>query len=792
MDAPREFLSTRPLSFKVSSESQDSSRILPTSPRKSAAEPEYVPIPTTASGTAITSPNLLNGVLRAASATISVSGQIFSIPSPDSCIFASSLAIASNYLGIFRLTSVEFPSIQQLEELFKSARSFFAPEAFEAAALESAKQFAWSDEILNRDRDLLLSLGSLDAVLTFHMDHHRTVGMNSSRVREWLSADPRLDLLVELADYGGVVDVDDDFIPFRHSGPLRPLQQRLLPVYRKHAHKLWSSGKGLLLRVSDIPPHILASMHTGNSCHLVPKPDTPEGRFIIDASNVSEGRIPLNGLSAKEKAIARYGQVVLPTIRDVLVGWNTYRLQWQLQWSDMIIFKEDIKGCFNQLRWSIPSAKLLGSMVDDDVVFVMVTGGFGHTSTPMQWDVFGQAIRRRVKHGSSPELAPTAPLCDQGPLLCPLDIYVDDSFGAGRPDHVQVARERVVLVTEGVLAPGTSISLEKRVLSPAADILGYHVDCITASIRPKDRAIDKLFFVLFSFDVKTAQPLVLWQCLSSLVNMYSHVVRGMRPFVAAIIHMTHRASGKYAKRAQASASAIFAIEMWRAAIILLASDYTCLAVPLDLFILSATLTTFQFKIISDASPWRLAAGLYDYDSGRLLCWSTLLLPFAPTDAHRFQTQREYLGHLFSLLLMLSHCKCNQLTQIVSYQWVNDNTGAIEWVNTHKCSSQSSLFACMAVSQLNLLTNIWAADAVHIPGETMGEIDAMSRIERQSDPFIACPSLTSDLFIPLEDPAIIELFRLCDPSVTQSSSVEHHSSFCDVLSRINRLITVLSH
>eukprot|EP01036_Dinobryon_divergens_P034933 gene34933-45212_t len=594
MDIPRECLNTKPLSLKFSSEFHDSSRILPTSSRKSAAEPEHVPVPMTAS------------------ATISVSGQSFSIPSPDSCIFASSIAIASNYLGIFRLTSVEFPSIQQLEELFESVRSFFAPEAFEKAALESANQFAWSDEILNRDRDLLLSLGSLDAVLTFHMDHHRTVGMNSSRVREWLFADPRLDLLIELADYGGVVDVDDDFIPFRHSGPLRPLQQRLLPVYRKHAHKLWSSGKGLLLRVSDIPPHILSSMHTGNSCHLVPKPDTPEGRFIIDASNVSEGRIPLNGLSAKEKAIARYGQ-------------------WQLQWSDMIIFKEDIKGCFNQLRWSIPSAKLLGSMVDDDVVFVMVTGGFGHTSTPMQWDVFGQAIRRRVKHGSSPELTPSAPLCDQGPLLCPLDIYVDDSFGAGRPDHVQIARERVVLVTEG--------------------------------------------------------------------------------------------------------------------------------------------------IISDASPWRLAAGLYDYGSGRLLCWSTLLLPFAPTDAHRFQTQREYLGHLFSLLLMLSHCKCNQLTQIVSYQWVNDNTGAIEWVNTHKCSSQSSLFVCMAVSQLNLLTNIWAADAVHIPGETMGEIDAMSRIERQGDPFIACPSLTSDLFIPLEDPDIIELFRLCDPSVTQSSPVEHHSNFC---------------
>ena len=40
----------------------------------------------------------------------------------------------------------------------------------------------------------------------------------------------------------------------------------------------------------------------------------------------------------------------------------------------------------------------------------------------------------------------------------------------------------------------------------------------------------------------------------------------------------------------------------------------------------------------------------------------------------------------------------------SYQWVNDNTGAIAWVNANKCSSLASSFACMAVSQLNMLTD----------------------------------------------------------------------------------------
>ena len=123
--------------------------------------------------------------------------------------------------------------------------------------------------------------------------------------------------LLTMATSGGEEDTDLDFVPFRHSGPLRPLQQRLLPVYRYHAYKMWCAGKGLLLRLADTPTTTLAEMHTGNSCHLVPKPDTPEGRFIIDASNVSEGRIPLNGDTTKAQAILRYGAV------STFAAWRT-------------------------------------------------------------------------------------------------------------------------------------------------------------------------------------------------------------------------------------------------------------------------------------------------------------------------------------------------------------------------------------------------------------------------------------------------------------------------------------
>ena len=55
-----------------------------------------------------------------------------------------------------------------------------------------------------------------------------------------------------------------------------------------------------------------------------------------------------------------------------------------------------------------------------------------------------------------------------------------------------------------------------------------------------------------------------------------------------------------------------------------------------------------------------------------------------------------------------------------------------WATNSKCSSQASAFACIAVTQLHLLSNLKVIDTVHLPGVLMGEIDAMSRREIHPD------------------------------------------------------------
>ena len=111
--------------------------------------------------------------------------------------------------------------------------------------------------------------------------------------------------------------------------------------------------------------------------------------------------------------------------------------------------------------------------------------------------------------------------------------------------------------------------------------------------------------------------------------------------------------------------------------------------------------------------------------------------------------------------------------------MNDNTGALEWAESHKCSSQSSLFAGMAVSQMHLLTDINIMEAVYLPGVQMGEIDAMSRRETHKDIESVCPSLLSSLFINLENDALLKLFSPCNPAAFQSDERDFHRTFLSI-------------
>eukprot|EP01036_Dinobryon_divergens_P061774 gene61774-biopygen27206 len=268
----------------------------------------------------------------------------------------------------------------------------------------------------------------------------------------------------------------------------------------------------------------------------------------------------------------------------------------------------------------------------------------------MVWSMIGDALHRYV----------------QALALCVIFTFVDDFFGAGTWKHAMEAQTHVHNAIRGTLGH-EGLSVKKNVFSQTAEILGYHVDFTTETVRPKTGAIEKLFFVLFCVTQSEPQTLRYWQCLASLVNMYS---MGGTP------------------------SALFEIQLWRAAIVIAIQDPTQMAVPLRTFVANPREKNAH-PIISDASPWRLCAALYHRDTGHLMAWTTYRLPYAKDIEARSQGHREYLGNLLALILLIRFHKTRAQwpRAPLEYYWVNDNQGALAWAEKKKCSSLASQYAC---------------------------------------------------------------------------------------------------
>ena len=149
-------------------------------------------------------------------------------------------------------------------------------------------------------------------------------------------------------------------------------------------------------------------------------------------------------------------------------------------------------------------------------------------------------------------------------------------------------------------------------------------------------------------DATIPQPLAYWQYLASLANLYSQVLHGMRPFVAPLTRMTHRENNNRPRKANAKAQ--FAIKIWRTIIIVAYVHPSSVAITIQEY-LGAPQHARHFIVITDASPWRLCAALYDPTSNELLSWTTYRLPYARDIRAQFQVQREYFGHLLATTLV---------------------------------------------------------------------------------------------------------------------------------------------
>jgi hypothetical protein len=91
---------------------------------------------------------------------------------------------------------------------------------------------------------------------------------------------------------------------------------------------------------------------------------------------------------------------------------------------------------------------------------------------------------------------------------------VDNIFGADSYNDTSKTQKIVYDTITAVLGP-EGISVKKNMHAQNAEILGILTDLCIATMRPKDNAIEKLFYVLFNVDAKKPQKRTYWQSLTS-------------------------------------------------------------------------------------------------------------------------------------------------------------------------------------------------------------------------------------------------------------------------------------
>jgi hypothetical protein len=290
----------------------------------------------------------------------------------------------------------------------------FDASTFVSKAIASSKNFQFPVTVLASDTAIYDSSESLEAAITAKQAGYLEHSINPERVHRLLDHHhPDFATVLEIATNGATIDEPEGFVRQPWPDPPREIVLRVPNNILMHANKFQKKGKAFVVEASSLRP---ADVKKIGFCdiHLTAKAGSDDGRFCHDLSNRLTG-LALNGGNAKELAIARYGQVHHPTISSLIDHWIQYNDEQGCSFSECFIFKDDISGCFPQLRIRPTDAPKIAVEIAFGLILIMINLCFGSTASSMIWDAVGRCSDDAIRKAISSVL----------------DRYVDDYIGYG-------------------------------------------------------------------------------------------------------------------------------------------------------------------------------------------------------------------------------------------------------------------------------------------------------------------------------------------------------------------------
>ena len=724
-------------------------------------------------------------------------------------IFAEAYTLAVQYLPLLSgpkqssdtsNTTAEMKAAK-LHDLFsRCSVEFNRGKQIEAACAAAADYVPDPSVPDTHQQEFLAANASLDLLIHQHHARHEPNRFNIERLKAFRSdINPEDYRRLEIIATDGVhIPTPKDFKPAPPNPKPRTLTEQLGNTHAKHYLQAATKGDCLAIDPTFIPKEVVSECafmdHNWVGKRDADGQPVPKGRVCIDPTNV-EGGDPINSPDMAEHWKDMYGPIPYTTVIDFITAMLHHADENGFPLREGRIWKDDVSNAFGQMKFDIPSvkksaialripdaahsaARATGKPLPYLLYLFMLYCYFGWGGASYAFGVFSRALQEIISKV----------------IIGILMIYVDDLMGFAH--HSKAATDQAIAQRQLRAFFGANAVAAKSITPCiAADILGWFIDLSAETIRPSDRGCRKLLWAFFLVPMRPTRgktlkwQLPLCQLIASLANRYSLAIRGLNMFVQPLNDLLR---GDSKADRNATSSARFCVEVWRAVACILALSPEDLALPLRHLIPTVD-TIASFGLVTDAGPNCIGLALFRTDSNNhadmdqcilftdfpIIGWNENLA----TEDPRYQNTREYCGAVLGLILVLDAQAAGLLPPgPIHLHWHGDNTAALSWIEKNRMQSAQTQQIFMVYTWLRLRTPHDIPWCSHIPGIMMGDIDRLSRQQ-------LLQSLDPSLRFEFRNRKALEaLFRLIDPSAPPTTVADHHAAFMNIHHHITPLLS----
>ena len=483
---------------------------------------------------------------------------------------------------------------------------------------------------------------------------------------------------------------------------------------------------------------------------------------------------PINTDETAEAATAYYGQIQHPTIDGIAAMIQEFWTEAKTadpfrQWSDLRLWKMDLKGAFTLLSFRPSDVGLFGMLLTNELVYLQLAGIFGWAGTPAAFQVVTRAILWETQHR----------------LQSRTVMYVDDIVGVGFVDQVESDMAVTRRICTDLLGPD-AVADDKSESASRLDVIGYTIDLTKERVLIARKNFLTALYGFMSTDVTRRINLRQAQRLASWGTRYGKICRVMRPFCSALNRVTWGRTDPHALFFLSS-EAVIAIQCWRAMLCLVRYRETEFTRTIESFAPTTPVIVAEFDASLKGAGliWFARGGGTEVALG--VCAVDLsFLEFG--DDSSYQNLAEFIGAIIAVAgqILLGFSGRSLALR-------GDSVTANTWAFTERPRGSIVTNASMVWTLLCLAADINVTEVTHIAGVDNKNCDFLSRkgthpttsiaedVQRMGLGNVAVLDLCG------ADSAI-DIVRLCDPRVKLDSEEDFVRFWVQAKTAIDMFLT----